>query len=72
MSSLTHGQTSVPEQPATGWGFALRHDGRVALTYAGHLVATAACRSTVDQTMLYSLYARLVSAHATCDGGVAP
>lgn len=55
-----------------GWGFTLRDDGRVALTYDGQLVATAACRSAVEQITLYSLYARLVSAHRAPEGRVTP
>ncbi len=72
MTTPTHGQTSAPEPAPAGWGFTLRDDGRVALTYAGQLVATAACPSMVEEIKLYSLYARLVSAHAAHDGGIAP
>lgn len=42
------------------WGLSVRDDGRVAVTYAGQLVATTAYCTSEDQARVHTLYAALV------------
>ena len=57
----TPSRATTAQTPARGaWGFTLRDDGRVALTYAGQLVATATYRTSEEQARVHTLYAALV------------
>jgi len=61
--TMTH-HTLTAQEPATpvrgAWGLSVRDDGRVAVTYAGQLVATTAYCTSEDQARVHTLYAALV------------